>query len=289
MGCWGVYDDENDNVADIWIDIENKVMPKCFHDMENEIKHNLKGNSGNDSSDKYMALNIIRRTYGVQHPDKIYDAVTKWLNSNKKTLKDMNTEDNSFDTYHSDRVGVCLKTIRFIEELPASDPLGSGIFSSPMPKHLPKKYPELLRIEALKSLNILIENIDNNLQGWKNLKERKKALQEELLLFNKKHITSNNRKGSKKGSNNSRKTSANRKGTKKRSVNRKGSKKSSKKGSNTSYGSRKNSKKGSRKGPQISATIVKTGTIKKGADGYKWINKKYETKNGIVKRWVRIN
>lgn len=279
MGTWGEYDDENDHVADEWIAIESKIMPKSFDEIKGSVK------------DVHFALNTIRRAYAINNPTKVYAQLQKWLGDYKKYMKKYKEGDFDYYVCHGTIIGVLLKAIRTLEELPASDPLGSGIFNSGIPKELPNKFPEILRKEAVNSIEILLDDIDIVTEGWKNPKARKDALNHELFLFTK------GKKGIKGKFAKSDKISApiackkgSRKGSKKGSI-KKGSNKSSRKGS-IKKGSRKGSikqgsKKGSRKGPSISATSVKVGTIKTGNDGNTWITKDYETKNGIVQRWVK--
>lgn len=244
MGGWGVYDDENDNVADIWIEIEENTMPKNFEEIEKYVKN------------EFEALNIIRRAYAKNNQQKLFDSIKKWLTKFKQNMK-------GYEDPYINISGVALKAARVIQDLPSSDPLGSGIFDSGIPKTLPPGYPEWLRQEALKAVKIQLDEIDENKSGWRNIDERKKALQNELFYFSK----GSRIKKSIKKSRNSRKS-----GNSRRS-----------RGSRRSNGSRKKS----RQGPNISATSVKIGTIKKGNDDNLWKVKAFDTKFGQVQRWVR--
>ena len=173
MGAWGTYDDENDYVADVWVDIERKVMPKSFEEVSKSITKD------------HSLLNTLRREYAINNPKKLYIQIEKWIAEHKKYMKKYKENEREFDTLYGNIVGVCLKAIRTLQKLPASDPLGSGIFSSLIPETLPRGYPESLRTEALKSLKILIDRVDKNLQGWKHIESRKMTLQHELFLFSK--------------------------------------------------------------------------------------------------------
>src|SRR5579885_2499267 len=111
MGVWGEYDDENDYIADVWIIIEQKVIPKCYQQIEEDIE------------DEYLAKNKIRREYAKNNPDKVYKAIRKWLTEYKKNIKKEKITDPYI--YIS---GIGLKVCRMMQGLPSSDPLGSGIF-----------------------------------------------------------------------------------------------------------------------------------------------------------------
>ena len=55
MGVWGTYDDENDYVADLWIDIMEKVLPSCFIEMRKCIR------------DEILSYNNLRREYVINN------------------------------------------------------------------------------------------------------------------------------------------------------------------------------------------------------------------------------
>ena len=254
MGVWGEYDDENDNVADMWIGIEESTLPKSF----NETKEGL--------GDDYSMINTIRATYAKNNPNKIYNGIKLWLPKYKKQMKDYEDDENPYMNIS----GIALKAARFLQDLPSSDPLSSGIFNSMIPNELPRGYPEWLRKEALNAIN---NQIARNQTDWRDDKKRKAALQHELFYFSK--------------GNQGREGAHPRKITGK--VGRKGTRKLSKRGSmrGSRKGTRKSSRQSVRKGPSISATSVKVNTIKKGNDGNTWIVKSFNTKYGNVQRWVK--
>jgi len=164
MGAWGEYDDENDMVADEWINIEENTVGKVLYE---RAKHIMKSDT----------LNAFRKDYAFNNPKKLYNEIKKWLTDFKR----INGSDSRW--VHSTIVGIALKAARFRQNLPASDPLGPGIlFDSGIPKSYPKDYPEWLKKQALQSLKLLIE-LDAT--GWVDPKKRKKALQNELLYFKK--------------------------------------------------------------------------------------------------------
>lgn len=137
-----------------------------------------------------------------------------------------------------------MKIVRVIQNLKQSDPLGQGIFSNLIPKNFPKDYPQVLRLEALKSLRILIKILDGNILQSTYTDKRKIALQHELFFFTKGkegikgkhskknpdfpvHSIKNSKKTSKKSSKKSPKKSS-------KNSSKKTSKKSSKKSFNNS-------------------------------------------------------
>jgi hypothetical protein len=171
MGTWGNYDDESDQVQDAWIGIIKTLLPKTFNKLYESV---------NDVE----ALNRVRDSYIKNDVTALYTKITKWIVRYKKSIKDMKDETEQ-EIAHSIIVGLLLKLIRFINELPMSDPLGAGIFNNLIPASLPKGYPDELRKIALESVQELIKTIDKNYLGWKDVKKRKSALHHELFLFSK--------------------------------------------------------------------------------------------------------
>jgi len=110
-----------------------------------------------------------------KNPEKIYSAIKNWFDKHKCN--------NKIDNYYNMSVaGVALTTVRFINYLPITDPLGAGIFDNPSPSALPNGFPEWLRVEALKGVKYLLNDF-KSLGEWDNQKERIKSLQHELFLF----------------------------------------------------------------------------------------------------------
>lgn len=208
MGCWGKYDDEYDEIIDEWWELMKKVLPESMKSYE------------------------LIREYTINNTKKIYNQILKTISELKKRIvKESYIED--IEKTHSIIVGICVKIVRLIQNLPQSDPLGEGIFDNKIPKELPKEYPEKIRLEALKSLRILIKIYDGNVSRSTETINRKKALQHELYFFTKgkEGIEGKHPKQSSKGDN------------------RKGSKKDTKKGSKkvTKKSSKKVLKKSSKK------------------------------------------
>lgn len=171
MGSWGIYDDECDPVQDVWISIIKTLLPKTFNKLYESV---------NDID----ALNKVRDSYIKNDVTLLMTKVTKWITRYKKTIKTMKDETEQ-EIAHGIIVGISLKLIRFIEMLPMSDPLGSGIFNNLIPSGLPKGYPDELKKIALESTQELIKSIDQNNMGWEDIKKRKSALHHELFLFSK--------------------------------------------------------------------------------------------------------
>lgn len=171
MGAWGKYDDESDVVQDVWISIIKTLLPKTFEKLYESV---------NDIE----ALNRVRDSYIKNDIDTLKTKITKWVVRYKKTIKNMN-DGTEQEIAHGVIIGLSLKLIRFINNLPMSDPLGVGIFDNLIPGGMPKGYPEELKKLALESINELLKTIDKNHMGWVDIKKRKTALYHELFLFSK--------------------------------------------------------------------------------------------------------
>lgn len=171
MGAWGNYDDECDQVQDTWFEIVRTLLPKSFEKLYQTVTD-------------VEALNRVRDSYIKNDIQLLYTKIIKWVVKYKKTLKTVVNETEK-EIAHSIIVGICLKTIRFLSDLPMSDPLGQGIFDSLIPEKLAKGYPEDLRKLAVDSIQELIKTADKNYMGWGDVKKRKSALHHELFLFSK--------------------------------------------------------------------------------------------------------
>ena len=290
-GSWGTFDDENDSVHDHWIDIENEAIPKCLKDIKKHVEPVM---------DEYYS---VIRSYIRNNPKETYSVLLKKI---KEINKYKVNDDRDNDIKNRMISGLVLYATKFMQNI-----YPSYVFTdNTIPKDFPKGFPDNLRRMALKATKEQIKNVDLNLGGWFNLNKRKKSLQAQLFFFSKgkegvqgKHPKIKNiakkepkkkssRKGSKKKS--SRKGSkkkTSRKGSKKK-TSRKGSKKKSSRKGTKKKTSRKESRKGStnkeRKGPSVSATKFVSGTVMTGNDGNQWVIKEYKTKNGFVKRWIKM-
>ena len=171
MGAWGVYYDESDPVQDAWFSIIKTLLPKSFDKLCEVV-------------DDYDALNRVRNSYIKKDIPVLYTKITKWVVKHKKTIKST-TNETEQEIAHGIIVGLCLKTIRFLNDLPMSDPLGSGIFNNLIPEKLPKGYPDELRKIAFDSIQEMIKTVDANVMKWSDVKKRKTALHHELFLFSK--------------------------------------------------------------------------------------------------------
>jgi hypothetical protein len=171
MGAWGNYDDECDIVQDVWISIIKTLLPKTFEKLYESVTD-------------VEALNRVRDSYVKNDIELLNTKVTKWIVRYKKTIKSMKDEIEQ-EIAHGVIVGICLKLIRFTNNLPMSDPLGAGIFNNLIPSGLSKGYPEELRKLAIESIQELIKIIDKNNMNWRDLKKRKSSLHHELFLFTK--------------------------------------------------------------------------------------------------------
>lgn len=165
MGAWGYYDDENDNVADIWQEIMEAVLPKSFHEIENHVTD-------------YEAINRVKINYVNNNEKKLYLSIKKWFTGYKSYAK-------NYDNPHINIVGIALKAARQLQHMPSSDPLGSGIFDSMIPIELPNRYPVWLRKEALKSVKAQLKNIDDNIEAWKDSKKERMRCNMNYIIFRK--------------------------------------------------------------------------------------------------------
>ena len=59
---WGYYDDQNDSVGDLWIFVEEYILPKCY----NEVVKNIKD---------YSETTQFRRLYAKSNPRQVYDSM----------------------------------------------------------------------------------------------------------------------------------------------------------------------------------------------------------------------
>jgi hypothetical protein len=169
---WGIYDDQNDGVTDIWICIEESILPKCYFSLVKNIK---------DDTELYQ----FRRLYGKSNPKLLYGAIEKWISRQKKKT----SLDDRDDYFHSQISGIGMKAVKIIESTPGYDPLVIGSIKSNrynniLPDALPRGFPDTIRISVVESIKELIKNLKTNTQGWDNyLRERYEVLQHELYLF----------------------------------------------------------------------------------------------------------
>lgn len=166
MGAWGTNSDQNDNVADEWIDIEISTLPQTMKIKLNKMKD-------------IAVANRLRRKYVSNNQQKLYKSLKKEINAQKKMREQADPEDKWI--YERSIAGLALKAVRVLQDLPQSDPLGAGIFPVPFPKKLPKGFPEWLRKDALESILSLYETYTH--EGWRDPEKRKKSLEKELKLF----------------------------------------------------------------------------------------------------------
>ena len=104
-------------------------------------------------------------------------------------MRKRNVNQNLRDSYfYSEIVGVALKSVKVIEgtqgyDSSAEHPLTDDKYDKIIPKKLPRGFPETIRRYVIKSIKELINDINNNTQGWNNLSRRLNALRAELYLF----------------------------------------------------------------------------------------------------------
>ena len=170
---YGYFDDQNDAILDIWILIEESILPKSYDDLIKNIKD-------------YSKLNSFRRLYSKSNPDLLYKSIEKWMSTHNK-----NTPLDARDDYfYSEIVGVSLKAVKVIEETKGYDPteehpVTDKKYNKIIPNQLSRGFPETIRNEVVKAIKELVKNIKNNTQGYKKkiLSDRLNALQNELYLF----------------------------------------------------------------------------------------------------------
>lgn len=172
MGAWGIYDDENDNTADNWSDIEYSFLPP-------EIAK-VRGLIGDIDYDMQQRLFY---KYMIDNLPKVYSAVNKFTNDKWKQSDKVQVEKEA------DIAGAILYLIRQIAKNESST-----IFSVArkqqkiIPSKLPKGFPAVLAKSGEKAVLKMLSVLGCNKLGWDDLDMRELALKHELYLFtNGKH------------------------------------------------------------------------------------------------------
>lgn len=169
MGAFGYYDDENDNVLDIWENVTRLTLPKYFIDLTKNV-------------DEHEALDKVIDSYLYKNINKLQKNIEIWIEKEMKKLIDYeNIKSNikkliNQESIKQNIVGICIKLAKFINNNSNSNLKNSY-------ETLPKKYPSLLRKQALRVLNLLTNTVEENIFGWNSIKLRKLVLQHELYLF----------------------------------------------------------------------------------------------------------
>ncbi len=157
-GAWGVYDDENDTIADIWYGIENQIIPKCLHDIAKYV----------DSEPLYD----VKKSYVRNNPKKTYPVIKKWITKEKTQL-------HKYPEGEQYISGIALYAARLMQGLPFSGIFNAGL----LPKDLPEGYPSWLKKEGLAASKKLLVQVHDNVMGWRDITKRKKALEHQVYLF----------------------------------------------------------------------------------------------------------
>lgn len=158
----GYYDDENNYVFDTWYELEKKVLPKSIQDMR---------------CDKRVSNTLYYETaanYMKEHPKEVYKALNKWVSDFKS-----NTHESNIREPHMVLVGVIIHTIKFYRGLD----FYYKFSSKTLPDKFPMEFPKTVVKEGLRSVKDLLKHVDENLMEWESIENRKKALNEELSLF----------------------------------------------------------------------------------------------------------
>lgn len=179
MGAWGVYDDENDNVMDLWMDYKYYYL--------DEVKEELKKNP-----DKYNSLfrkikypkklPVFDRAYFIAE-HKAKNVKTRRREIYKKLLKFARR-----NKYDKNVIGLTLAAIKFFGDLPYSDPLATSIKSINLRRiklnktKIPSDFPITLVKIAKKTNERILKNFDNS-EEWRNPKKRIKALENQNEFF----------------------------------------------------------------------------------------------------------
>lgn len=153
MGVFGEYEDDNDNVFDIFYDIVNRIMPKNI----------IKGKEGEE-------LYNIREKYVKDNKDKLLKEVNKWIIRHKKDRKLYNKE----MWYYNAIVGIIIMMIKKYNK-------------NKLPKKITQTMiPATLRKIALDNIVKIIKT--DNISEWKDPTKRLNALKKELKLFSNNKI-----------------------------------------------------------------------------------------------------
>jgi hypothetical protein len=184
MGGWGIFDDDNDSVADRWITIEEKIMPKEFRELMNKMNVD------------YELYKPIMDDYIKRNKKKLYLEINKDINEIKKYINKLKKEKkNEYERdilfAYQNIAGIILTSIKFLEEFEKSNVLkATSKKKTNQPKKVPDDYPAKILKEGANAVEILKEDVKPNLMGWfyKNntMKDRMNALNYELKLFTKK-------------------------------------------------------------------------------------------------------
>ena len=163
MGQSGYYDDEGDPVeGDFAHMIEKRVLPK--HILELPLYKNVpcspkrKGCTSMIITKEHEKNAEIRRKYMVGHSTKIWQEVKKIAKKDEYYAQDFVI------------AGIALYLARGWRS------------TRRLPGKLPEKFPPGMKRAALRASNRELKNFDNH-EKWVNIKERKKALRKQILLF----------------------------------------------------------------------------------------------------------
>ena len=159
-GHFGPYDHDGDSPLDFMYEIEKMTLPKEFHDLSKVINKKGSGKAQDIMYDLHKELvkgNI----------DKLYKSAVAKVKSIAKNAQ-------SDEGYMMTIVGVCILVAK----------VNNGVQKlEKLPSALPAKYPEYLRKIAVKLINKMYNQLDQNILKWKNINERRKALILESKLF----------------------------------------------------------------------------------------------------------
>lgn len=150
MGVWSNYDDGNDRVADLVMELETKLLPKSLAKLPIHMEKPT-NTIGITVSSAEIELNLqMRRDWMTQHPDRVQRELNK--------MHDLND---------SDIAGIA----RYIARRWGQDP------SDGIPSNL-DGLPKMLRKRAYEASKAQLNTI--NREGWKDTEERRNALKEQM-------------------------------------------------------------------------------------------------------------
>lgn len=160
MGYWGYYDNENDIVADMWLLLRDKCLTSS----------KLKSERNDDTNHTYNENNI----YIYENISKLYKNLQIFI---KKYLPKPKDNDVTRDSKNMIIVGLCMKVFSFYNKQNTKSKMFKKLYN------IPDNFPSSIKRTAIKALKENLNNVDDNLLNWSDIKQRKKALKKQLELF----------------------------------------------------------------------------------------------------------
>ena len=199
MGQWGVYDDENDQTADLASVVEADFLPNhlinCFQHLKSDKIpcYKLKKKSEMQKLSKefgpishtYKKGNKCEVFFSTQEEKHCDDEKKKYIQTHtgdigKAILKSIKKK--KYNQLPDAIAGIAIYLARGWHStpiFPTNNSVGRGY---QFPKKLPKDFPPLLKKMAHKASLYQLDNFDNKLK-WRSPERRIQALKNQVKLF----------------------------------------------------------------------------------------------------------